>query len=94
MHPKITCHVTNDSPKLSRKAQLDSYDGCAKLRPVWDDIASKYDIVITPSAVDEAPIGITNTGDAVSITEPLTIVLLANSDSLSAQCGLFYKSLA
>ena len=66
MHPKITCHVENSSPKLSRKAQLEAYDGCARLRPVWDEIASRYDIVITPSVVDEAPLGITNTGDAVS----------------------------
>ena len=52
---------------MSRKAQLESYDGCACLRPVWDDIASKYDAVITPSAIDEAPVGLSHTGDPVSL---------------------------
>ena len=79
MHPKITCHVENSNPRLSRKAQLDSYDGCARLRPVWDEIASKYDIVITPSVVDEAPLGITNTGDAVSNKIQRWYALLTNT---------------
>lgn len=65
MHPSLHGHVENVT-KLSRKAQLESYDGCAKLRPVWDEIAGKFDAVFTPSAVDEAPVGIENTGDAVS----------------------------
>jgi len=51
--------------KLSRKAQLESYDGCARLRPVFDEIASKYDAVITPTAPDVAPEGM-QTGDGVS----------------------------
>lgn len=65
MHPMLHGHVNNTS-KLTRKAQLESYDGCAKLRPVWDEIAGKYDVVFTPSVVDEAPVGIQSTGDAVS----------------------------
>ncbi len=60
-----------NTTRLSRKAQLESYDGCARLRPVWDEIASKYDGIITPSAVDEAPLGVENTGDAVSPPCPL-----------------------
>jgi hypothetical protein len=58
-------HVENHT-KLTRKAQLEAYDGCARLRPVWDEIASKYDAVLTPGVVDEAPVGIESTGDAVS----------------------------
>ena len=65
MNKSIVGHVENTT-KLSRKAQLESYDGCARLRPVFDELASKYDAVITPSVVDEAPVGIINTGDAVS----------------------------
>lgn len=65
MHDSLWSHVENTT-KVSRKAQLESYDGCARLRPVWDEIASKYDAVITPSVVDEAPMGIQSTGDAVS----------------------------
>jgi hypothetical protein len=67
MHPMLHGHVENHT-KLSRKAQLEAYDGCAKLRPVWDEIASKYDAIFTPSVVDEAPVGIERTGDAVSLS--------------------------
>jgi len=63
LDPLIRGHVENVE-KISRKAQLESYDGCARLRPVWDELASKYDAVITPSVVDEAPAGIGHTGDA------------------------------
>lgn len=62
MHPNIACHVENTA--LTRKAQLEAYDGCARLRPVWDSLASKYDAIITPSVVDEAPVGLEKTGDA------------------------------
>ncbi|KAF2101792.1 amidase [Rhizodiscina lignyota] len=63
LHDIMQGHVENKK-NVSRKAQLEAYDGSAKLRPVWDDIASKYDAVLTPSAVDEAPKGLDNTGDA------------------------------
>jgi Asp-tRNA(Asn)/Glu-tRNA(Gln) amidotransferase A subunit family amidase len=65
MNKSIVGHVENAS-NLSRKALLESYDGCARLRPVFDEIASEFDAVITPSVVDEAPVGIKSTGDAVS----------------------------
>jgi hypothetical protein len=65
MHSSLQDHVNNTS-RLSRKKQLEAYDGCAKLRPVWDEIASKYDAMFTPGVVDEAPVGISSTGDAVS----------------------------
>ncbi|KAK6582389.1 hypothetical protein PZA11_004797 [Diplocarpon coronariae] len=63
LDPLIQGQVENAS-KLSRKAQLEAYDGCARLRPVWDDIASTFDAVLTPSVPDEAPLGIASTGDA------------------------------
>lgn len=63
LDPSLIGHVEN-SKNVSRKAQLESYDNCARLRPVWDDIANKYDAVITPSVVDEAPVGIQDTGSA------------------------------
>lgn len=58
-------HVENIK-NVSRKAQLEAYDECAKLRPVLDEVVSRYDAVITPSVVDEAPKGLSSTGDAVS----------------------------
>ena len=65
LHATIIDHVENKGV-ISRKDQLDAYDGCARLRPVWDEIARKYDAVITPSVPDEAPIGLEFTGEAVS----------------------------
>ena len=65
MHETIVGHVDNVE-NVSRKAQLQAYDGCARLRPILDEIASKYDAVITPSVIDEAPVGLENTGDMVS----------------------------
>jgi Asp-tRNA(Asn)/Glu-tRNA(Gln) amidotransferase A subunit family amidase len=60
----IAGHVENRT-KISRKAQLESYDNVARLRPVLDEIASKYAAILTPSVVDEAPVGLKNTGDSV-----------------------------
>lgn len=60
-----------NTKKLSRAEQLESYDGCARLRPIWDEIASQYDAVFTPSVPDVAPVGTTSTGDAVSLTSLL-----------------------
>ena len=51
---------------VSRKAQMEAYDNCARLRPVWDELASKYALILTPSVVDEAPLGLEYSGDMVS----------------------------
>ncbi len=65
LSPRLVGHVENVS-QLSRKAQLEAYDGCGRLRPVFDEIASHYDAIITPTAPDVAPVG-TGTGDGVSL---------------------------
>ena len=65
LHGVMAGHVENKKG-LSRRQQLEAYDNAARLRPVWDDIASKYDAVITPGVPDEAPLGIESTGDPVS----------------------------
>jgi Asp-tRNA(Asn)/Glu-tRNA(Gln) amidotransferase A subunit family amidase len=64
LHDDIHAHIENRR-NMSRKQQLDAYDNCARLRPVWDKLAADYDVVITPSVVDEAPLGLENTGDMV-----------------------------
>lgn len=55
-------HLRNDR-KVSHSTLLTAYDSIAALRPVWDKVASQYDIVITPSVADEAPQGLEYTGD-------------------------------
>ncbi|EWZ80525.1 amidase [Fusarium oxysporum f. sp. lycopersici MN25] len=51
--------------RISRKAQLDAYDGLAALRPRFDKMADKYVAVLVPSVFDEAPEGLGNTGSPV-----------------------------
>ena len=87
LHGTIRDHVENKI-KLTRKDLLEGYDGCARLRPVWDEIASRYDAVITPSVVDEAPVGLESTGDSVSLI--LFYFLLAVAHTLSQSfCGMW-----
>ncbi|PNY22476.1 Glutamyl-tRNA(Gln) amidotransferase subunit A, partial [Tolypocladium capitatum] len=64
LHPTLKAFVQNKN-KPTRKEMLEAYDGVAQLRPQWDNIASKYDAVLTPSSVDQAPEGLENTGSAV-----------------------------
>ncbi|CAG7558256.1 unnamed protein product [Fusarium equiseti] len=51
--------------RISRKAQLEAYDGLAALRPRFDKLAEEYVAVVAPSVLDEAPQGLGNTGDPV-----------------------------
>ncbi|KAF4455754.1 amidase [Fusarium austroafricanum] len=51
--------------KVSRRAQLDAYDGLAALRPRFDKIADEYMAVLVPSVFDEAPASLENTGSPI-----------------------------
>ncbi|KAK3651533.1 hypothetical protein LTR56_005675 [Elasticomyces elasticus] len=62
LHESIQGYVDN-SRKLTHRQLLDAYDNVARLRPAFDELARNYDIIITPSVVDEAPLGLENTGD-------------------------------
>lgn len=66
-----------------------TYDSCASLRTQWDAIAAEYDIIITPSVVDEAPRGLDHTGDA-SFCSLWTLLHapVANVPGLSGEHGL------
>ncbi|KAJ4257504.1 hypothetical protein NW762_008628 [Fusarium torreyae] len=57
-------HVENKD-KFTRKTQLEAFDKMAALRPVFDEIASKFAAVITPSVPDEAPVGLESTGSHI-----------------------------
>ena len=95
LHQDMIGHVENRK-NISRKAQLAAYDECARLRPVWDGIAQKYDVVLTPSVVDEAPVGLESTGDMVSEIGMSSVPYqdqLTGLLSLSARCGPSYTSL-
>ena len=62
LHPSISAYVDN-STHLTHAQLLEAYDAVARLRPVFDSIAKQYDLVLTPSVIDEAPLGLEETGD-------------------------------
>ncbi|EFY89998.1 glutamyl-tRNA(Gln) amidotransferase subunit A [Metarhizium acridum CQMa 102] len=66
LHADIVALVESTSVP-SQKKLLEAHDGIARLRKEWDQIASQYDIIITPSAIDEAPEGLENTGTAACL---------------------------
>lgn len=61
LSPFLADHVEN-SCKIPRAAQLEAFDGIAALRPKIDEIACRYAAILTPSVVDEAPVGTESTG--------------------------------
>lgn len=67
IHEENIFDFVENGKGYSRSYQLEAYDNCARLRPIFDDIARQYDAVITPSVVDVAP-DISNTGDMVCIS--------------------------
>ncbi|GEM06396.1 amidase family protein [Rhodotorula toruloides] len=67
LDPLILSHSRNDL-HVTRKKHLEGDDKIAALRPVIDNIASRYDALVTPSTVDEAPVLVEperHTGEAV-----------------------------
>ncbi|KAI1827850.1 amidase [Xylaria intraflava] len=62
LSPFLAGHVENEHG-ISRAAQLEAYDGVAALRPKIDEIARRYAAILTPSVIDEAPIGTESTGN-------------------------------
>ncbi|KAI1177262.1 amidase [Nemania sp. FL0916] len=61
LSPSLVKAVENE-PRVSRAQLLEAYDGIAALRPKIDAIAKKYAAILTPSVVDEAPVGLESTG--------------------------------
>jgi Asp-tRNA(Asn)/Glu-tRNA(Gln) amidotransferase A subunit family amidase len=61
LDPFIVGHVENKD-KHTRKDQLKAFDALAAMRPKMDAIADEYAAIISPSVIDEAPVGHDNTG--------------------------------
>ncbi|BCS25447.1 amidase [Aspergillus puulaauensis] len=64
IHPILAEMVENGSG-LTRAQELEAFDGVAMLRPRIDEIANRFDALLTPSVPDEAPLGLESTGSAV-----------------------------
>lgn len=63
--PNLREHIERPLSEVSRKDQLEAFDGIAKLRPRFDEIASSYAAILTPSAIDEAGVGLDYPGNSV-----------------------------
>ncbi|KAK0716788.1 amidase signature domain-containing protein [Lasiosphaeria miniovina] len=61
LDPRIRAFV-DDAPKNSRSDVRQAFDYYAALRPVLDEIAGRYSALMTPSAIDEAPLGLGDMG--------------------------------
>jgi len=62
LHESIVGYV-DSTRELTHRQLLDAYDNVARLRPVFDNLAKPFDLILTPSVLDEAPLGLENTGD-------------------------------
>jgi Asp-tRNA(Asn)/Glu-tRNA(Gln) amidotransferase A subunit family amidase len=58
-------HIVENSGNVTHKEHIDAQDRLASLRSVIDKLAAKYDAIVTPSAVDEAPLGLGDMGSPV-----------------------------
>ncbi|ESU09795.1 hypothetical protein FGSG_03425 [Fusarium graminearum PH-1] len=61
----VLARGVDERNNISRRSQLDAYDGLSALRPRFDKIAEEYVAVLTPSVLDEAPEGLGNTGNPI-----------------------------
>lgn len=63
LHPEIRRLVENRSD-YTRNERMQALDRHARMRFILDEIADNYTAIITPSALDEAPFGLDDTGSA------------------------------
>jgi Asp-tRNA(Asn)/Glu-tRNA(Gln) amidotransferase A subunit family amidase len=61
--PEIRSLVENSS-NYTRQERVQAMDRYASMRPIFDKIAANYSAIITPSVVDEAPLGLNHFGSA------------------------------
>jgi Asp-tRNA(Asn)/Glu-tRNA(Gln) amidotransferase A subunit family amidase len=58
------CHMVENASNYTRKERVRAYDTYGDMRRIVDDIAKQYSVIITPSAIDEAPLGLGDMGSA------------------------------
>ncbi|GKU05450.1 amidase [Fusarium langsethiae] len=62
---QVLARGVDERSNISRRSQLDAYDGLSALRPRFDKISDGYVAVLAPSVLDEAPEGLGNTGNPI-----------------------------
>ncbi|KAI1132003.1 amidase signature enzyme [Nemania abortiva] len=61
--PEI-CRMVENASNYTKKERVQAYDTYANMRRIVDNIAEKYSVILTPSAIDEAPLGLGDMGSA------------------------------
>ena len=56
------CSIVENSSNYTHKDVVQAQDRYARMRSIFDEIAARYTAIISPSAVDEAPLGIDDMG--------------------------------
>jgi len=79
LDPEI-CSLVENGSNYTRKERLQALDKYASMRPIFDKIAANYSVIIAPSAVDEAPLGLNDMGSAAfnffwTVSTSLLIIL-------------------
>lgn len=64
LDPDIRAFI-DDAPKISHEEVRKAFNYFPALRHVFDKIAAEYSVLITPSATDEAPLGLGDMGSPV-----------------------------
>ncbi|KAK4188447.1 amidase [Podospora australis] len=62
------CKLVENSDNITHQEQAQALDTYGNLRAVADSSAAKYSVILTPSAVDEAPLGLHDMGSAAMNT--------------------------
>jgi Asp-tRNA(Asn)/Glu-tRNA(Gln) amidotransferase A subunit family amidase len=59
------CDLVENSSGITHQQRIQALDGYTNMRAIADNLAAKYSAIITPSAVDEAPLGLEDMGSPV-----------------------------
>ncbi|KAH5266716.1 hypothetical protein HBI68_046890 [Parastagonospora nodorum] len=59
------CGIVENANGIAQKEQLNATDLLSSMRPGLDELAKKYSVILAPSAVDEAPLGLGDMGSPV-----------------------------
>lgn len=58
------CHLVENTGNYTRKDYIEASEAYARMRSAVNELAAQYCVILTPSAVDEAPLGLDDMGSA------------------------------
>ncbi|KAF5671552.1 amidase [Fusarium circinatum] len=57
--------IVENKSSITQKELRDAYDEYSKMRTIINDLAQKYDVILAPNAVDDAPAGLDDMGSPI-----------------------------